>query len=390
MKKNPALKGQLHKALVSRRRGIEQQEPSSSRNGLWLIVGGMVLTIGVFVGFAAPSLWYHFNNQVNSPQQLQQPSNTLPPPTPPSVRRALNGSFAPLEFRTASGGVVDSTDHQQSSLVAISVDNMLEGRPASGIDQALWVFEVPAEATITRFLAVFDAQMNVSEIGPVRSARPYMIDLAQSIGAVLVHSGGSPEVLQLLAKRTSNRTSINEFSQTPYFWRDSNRPGPHNLYTSLNRLREHSIVKALKPTLAPLGWLETTASTADQKVLTIGYPEPYTARWAYNPSTHRMERRDAHGNNERTRSGAPIAADTVIIQFTDVTVLDAIGRRSIRTLGEGDAMVVANGAMELARWVRQNPNDRATLVDITGLPLSINPGVVWWTVVSKGTAVSFE
>ena len=398
MNKNLARKGQLHKALSRRRHArtiptpvIEEsisatservaQDISGSRSGLWVVVAGLFLTLLVFAVVIASPFLYSAVAPVVAPPQAPNQSGSSEIPTPLVVRNAL------------SGGVIVSSVEVQPLLVAISVDNMLEGRPASGIDQAPWVFEFPAESTITLFMAVFDARQDVEEIGPVRSMRPYMIDFAQSLGAVAVHSGGSPDALKDVAKNIPNRRSINEFSQTPYFWRDSNRSGPHNLYTALDRLREHPFVKALTPALSPLLWQEAPPAhqeTPASPVLTIGYLAPYTVHWSYHPESKLLQRQDEKGTLEKTRAGATITANTVVIQFTDIKILDAVGRRNIRTLGQGDAMVVSNGTMELAHWVRKNANDRTTLVDVTGAPLPINPGKIWWTVVPKNTAVSFE
>jgi len=393
MKKTQPKKGQLHKTLSHRHRRripeilppVENASPisasireddQSSRSGLWPIAAALLGTVLLIAAVVALPL----SRRSNGEPATTDRSNTVFPqdiPTPP-VARALNGGF------------VDSEANIQAQLVAISIDNALDARPSSGIDEALWVFEFPTESTITRFLAVYDVLQNVPQIGPVRSIRPFMIDFAQSLGAVPVHSGGSPDALKELSNNTPHRVSINEFSQTPYFSRDADRQSPHNLYTALERLRLHPLVQRLTPTLQSLVWKEQANSEEGSTILTIGYSEPYTVRWAYNPATHQMDRHEKNGEVQRTRAGKPIISDTVVIQFTDTKILDAIGRRSIRTLGEGDAMVVANGTMELARWVRKLPNDRTTLVDITGSPLPLNPGKIWWTVVSKGTPVTFE
>lgn len=387
-------KGQLHKRLAAKRRSRISSPARTHDNpplnppekSIWfLVLGSLGLTALVVLALNTSA----FTRTLNSARSTDSRTPTIDAPSSP-VEPAL-----PSFHRTLNGSIVASPELQNPQLVAVSIDNMLEGRPSSGIDQALWIFEFPAEATITRFLGIFDVGQTVNEIGPVRSVRPYMVDLAQSLGAVLTHSGGSPVALKILSQKNAKTRSINEFSQTPYFWRDQDRPGPHNLYTATERLRIHPYLSApSEATLAPLVWADpvqnnTSLSTNNQR-LTIAYPEPYTARWQYDAGTQQFQRVNAQGVQEKTRSGALIAADTVVVQFTDVKILDAIGRRSIRSLGEGEAMVVSRGTMELARWSRKNPGDRTTLMNVLGEPLPINPGKIWWTIVPKATAVSFE
>lgn len=305
-------------------------------------------------------------------------------PIPVAIRRAFDGVF------------VYSSEQQNPPLVAISIDNSIDARPQLGVDQALWVYEFPAEATITRWLGVFAAEANgdnVAQIGPVRSIRPYMAEIARSIGAVVVHSGGSPDALSLVGRFARDYPSINEFSQTPYFWRDPTRVGPHNLFTAISRLREHPIVKARISTLKPFAWKEVVADTTRevlQKQLVISYQQPYQARWRYSSTDQLFHRVDEDGAPWKSPSGAELTTPTIVVQFTDISVLDQIGRRDVRLKGTGEAMVFHRGSVELGTWVRNTSNDRTILQTVDGEPLAISAGRVWWSIVSNGTEVTFE
>ncbi len=321
---------------------------------------------------------------------------TLDAPLEPDTPVVIGHQEAPERIRRSLDGVmVDLPQEQNPPLVAISIDNSIDARPQLGVDQALWVYEFPAEATITRWLGVFaasSASPDVAQIGPVRSIRPYMAEIARSIGAVVVHSGGSPDALSLVGRFARDYPSINEFSQTPYFWRDPTRVGPHNLFTAISRLREHPIVKARMPALEPLVWKEVTegATGFGQKQLVIGYQQPYQARWSYSSADQLFHRVDEDGAPWKSPSGAEFTTPTIVVQFTDMRVLDRIGRRDVRLKGTGEAMIFHRGSVELGTWVRNTVNDRTTLQTVDNEPLSMPTGRVWWSIVPNGTEVTFE
>ena len=73
---------------------------------------------------------------------------------------------------------------------AIIVENLPPARPQSGLSKAEIVYEVPTEAFISRFLALYISPYE-EEIGPVRSARPYFAYLAQEYDSILAHCGYS-------------------------------------------------------------------------------------------------------------------------------------------------------------------------------------------------------
>lgn len=89
--------------------------------------------------------------------------------------------------------------------MAIMINNFSAARPQSGLTGADVIWEVLAEGGITRLVAIFqstDALTNT--IGPVRSNRAYLIDIADSYGAVMAHAGGSPEAYSILKNQKSH------------------------------------------------------------------------------------------------------------------------------------------------------------------------------------------
>ena len=75
-------------------------------------------------------------------------------------------------------------------VLAFKVDNNLNARPQSGLQQADTVMEILVEGGMTRFLAFF-MDNSSSYVGPVRSARPTDPTLIRPYGGILVVSGAT-------------------------------------------------------------------------------------------------------------------------------------------------------------------------------------------------------
>ena len=77
------------------------------------------------------------------------------------------------------------------------VNNHPKARPQSGLHKADIVYEILAEGDVTRFLPYFQSE-KPENIGPVRSARDYYIDLAKGLNALYIAHGYSPEAKKCL------------------------------------------------------------------------------------------------------------------------------------------------------------------------------------------------
>ena len=82
------------------------------------------------------------------------------------------GYRAPL-----TGEWVEEEAFTQRRPLAIIIDNDPTFGTQSGLDKAAWVFEIPVEGGITRFLAIYQ-HLDAPILGPVRSVRPYFLDRA--------------------------------------------------------------------------------------------------------------------------------------------------------------------------------------------------------------------
>ncbi|MDD2647080.1 MAG: DUF3048 domain-containing protein [Patescibacteria group bacterium] len=272
--------------------------------------------------------------------------------------------------------------------VAVCIDNFFVSRPQSGLNQASIVYELPVEANISRFLAVYRGDKLPDKIGPVRSARPYSAAIADEYRAVYVHAGGSPQALSEIAKDTYWINNIDGLTkQDVYFWRDKNRQAPYNLYTSENQIAKFKQDNQINNIADFTSWLyvdfkENGQDLSDIKI--TGYFEPVV--WSYNIATKKYERfLLVNGQKEKfiDDNNVQISASNVIVLFTKVSVIDKIGRKQIDLVSGGKASVFNHGVKTEGTWEKKN--NRTIFLDASGQEIPLMRGNTWVEIISAAT-----
>ncbi len=381
----------------------EQLNPSKKR--LWLIIGCsffiILLTFFLIIRFSDCN-----NKIVNS--GLSEENKDINP--------CLNGQTDVSCSRRAIDGVYVKSGEENFYPLAVVIENQIDARPQAGLAQANLVYEVEAEGGITRFLAVFASQSDIAKIGPVRSARPYLVDWAEELSALLVHCGGSPEALVKITQDDIN--DFDEFYHGGYFWRDISRPAPHNIYTSSANLTKYlqdnkftPLNKAVDPVRNKflngasdtdltgltqgsfLSWkfkddlaldLRSASST-----IKIAYRAPdYSVEWRYNKKNNDYTRYLA-GEVHRNESRQVIKAKNIIIEYVNAEVIDNELRLKMDNLGTGKAVVCLDGECQDGRWEKPTSTSRTRFYNRAGVEFEFNAGKTWVEVVRPEIEVKF-
>ncbi|MBI4281815.1 DUF3048 domain-containing protein [Candidatus Uhrbacteria bacterium] len=278
-------------------------------------------------------------------------------------------------------GVLVEQGKEHTRNVAVVIDGMVDARPTVGLSKASLVWEAPAEGGIPRFLAIYPFDAVPEQVGPVRSLRPYFLDFASEVGAVLLHVGGSPEALE--RAKTFPLDRLNQFFDSVYFWRSSDRSAPHNVFTSgyliVRAFVDRQYEKNRDVSLwryAPQGRAEGTG----EGLHVVFSTPPYTVEWQWNGVAHQYER-FVGGDPARDADTTAITAANVVVEFTAVEILDEIGRRRIVSEGEGRALVATRGRVLEARWKKES-GERTRFFDaVSGEEVSLTLGTTWIEVV---------
>jgi len=131
----------------------------------------------------------------------------------------------------------EPSDHEiKDRIIGVMINNHAKARPQSGLHQADIVYELLTEGMITRFVAFYQSHLP-EVIGPVRSIRPYFIELMNGFDAIITHAGASEQAYAVL--KNSSLPDLDEIKNAgEAFWRESFRVPPHNVYTSAEKIQQ--------------------------------------------------------------------------------------------------------------------------------------------------------
>lgn len=289
----------------------------------------------------------------------------------------------PGEYPSKTTGISDTLPGDR--LFAVIVENTPAARPQSGLIDADIVYEALAEGGITRFLALYN-NTYPAKVGPVRSARPYFVQLAKGWGAEFVHVGGSTQ-----AYSDIKRLSLGDYDAmhiTKPFFKDKSRKDPHATYMALDKL--------LKMNRVSNGYDYQLKFNTDGKktneitTVEVPYNSSFDIRYIYDEQNkHYMRYINDKPHTDR-ESGKQLNADNIIIEFHTKRVLDDEGRLEINMAGQGDAVIVSGGREIKCRWERSGDSSPVKYVDENGSQVILNPGKTWINIVPNGLNVNIE
>lgn len=274
--------------------------------------------------------------------------------------------------------------------IMVLVNNHPKARPQSGLAEADLVYEILAEGEVTRLVAIFQSQQP-AVIGPVRSIRPYYIEIGAGLDAVMVHAGGSPEALETLSR--SDYAYINEISSSAYFWREKFRQAPHNLYTSTQLIEQAMADKGMLSTshLPQFSFLPEGAKLSGgerAKEIEVTFHPLYRVSYTYD---------DRKGAYLRFTEGEPhldlttdqqLQATNLLVLAARHRVLDSEGRRQVDVTGPGDGYLFQQGTVRQVRWKRSGGVIRAFLDEAMSEEAPLFPGNTWINIIPDSPGLS--
>ncbi len=329
-------------------------------------IAGAVLLIGGAMAFTL----------IEPSEELYEPdvvSTYVPPPEP--VYSALTGieTTEELAARPVTGAMIE---------------NSIDARPQSGLQEAGIVYEAIAEGGITRFLALYQ-EAKPDNIGPIRSARPYYVRWAAGYDARYLHSGGSGAALALIRSLDMKDLDHGKYGNQ-IASRVSNRYAPHNVYTSMDRI--DSLSKELGYTSSKFTGFErkeddkptaespATASRIEFNISSANYNTYYT----YDEDKNEYSRFMAGLPHKDQESGKQIKPKVVIGLVMSYGIHSNRIHSIYENVGSGEAFIFQDGKVTKATWKKASDTAALELEDANGDPIELNAGQKWVTAIPSG------
>ncbi|WP_258535508.1 DUF3048 domain-containing protein [Bacillus sp. 03113] len=277
-----------------------------------------------------------------------------------------------------------SDEEVKGRAIAVMVNNHPSARPQSGLYKADIVYELLAEGSITRFLAIFQSeQPNI--IGPVRSAREYYIKLAKGYNSLYIAHGYSAQAKELLDSGYINHLNGMQYDGT-LFERASFRKAPHNSYIQYKNILKgaeqlHYEMDTPPPSLTFLTneEIDHLNGEAANSVKISYYSDPvFSSIFEYDPSIEKYKR---FSNGEQTvdyDTKNPVLVDNVLILEADHKVIEGSGYREINLTSGGKAYFLQKGKWYEVEWMNK---DGRIIPVRNGKDVGFVPGKTWINVV---------
>ena len=286
-------------------------------------------------------------------------------------------------------------------VIAFKIDNNINARPQSGLQEADAVHEILVEGGMTRFLAFF--YDNTSKyLGPIRSARPTDPTMVRPYGGTLVVSGATAGLIPSIRELG---VPVLEEQSSPVMFRISSRNAPHNLYADTELVRQRIENRGfyfLQPgpgPLYPFGLNQNNWNDGADKI-TIKYSEFTTVIWKLDGDKYSRFIIDNYSDNKEATAHNFISQDgnyTDILKTETIVVIQgplykdkATTLPSVLTVGVGNAYVINQGKYIEGSWRRGDITEPFVLTDINGNDIEVPPSTQWVHILPNEGLVSID
>jgi hypothetical protein len=286
-------------------------------------------------------------------------------------------------------------------VLAFKIDNNINARPQSGLQEADAVFELLVEGGMTRFLAFFHDKSS-TYLGPVRSARPTDPTVIRPFGGTLVVSGATGGLIPTIRE---SGVPVLEETGAPAMFRISNRNAPHNLYADTELVRDVITDKGyyfLQPGPEPLYSFGNDQTKWDEGAarITIKYSEFTTVIWKLGESSYERFIIDGYAPNKEAVAHNFITQDgnyTDILKTQTVVVIQGplyndenTTLPSILTVGVGPVTVFSDGKVIEGTWRRNDIREPFTFTDSEQNAIHVPPSTQWVHIVPTDGEISWS
>jgi len=274
--------------------------------------------------------------------------------------------------------------------MGVMIENLPSTRPQSGLQNASIVYETFVEGLATRFLAIFEKN-GLEKIGPVRSARPYYTQWVSEYDSLYAHCGGSPEALINIYNWELN--SINQISgDWQYYWRDSTKFAPHNLYTSSELLYRALVDKELanqEPLYQAWNFKDDQPATAElieEKYIKLPMSGgSWAVEYKYDLEQNNYLRYNGGVEHQDMLTNETIRVKNVVVQIIpEIVAFGELGRLTLEIESGGEALIFMDGGYNIGTWKKEGTTDRTMFYYSDGAEVEFNVGNTWIEVVPKG------
>ncbi|WAM30684.1 DUF3048 domain-containing protein [Caldicellulosiruptor naganoensis] len=294
-----------------------------------------------------------------------------------------DGSRADTYTCKLTGEAIHRGDEHQ--VIAVMINNEPGAIPQSSLNQAEYLYEALIEGGATRIMAIYH-HTYPKKVGPIRSARPYFMQIAKSLNAYYVHCGGSPQAYRLFKQNYIPHIDA-IYTGGGIFYRTSDRKAPHNLYSTMENLIRYFDKKGYKKQQSykfyPLTDRVANKHTLSNSKVKIRFSGWYYVKYEYDPVKRvymRFVKEKPHIDKE---TGSQLFAKNLIILVAkyDTIKNDDKGRQEV-DFSKGKGYLLQEGRTIPVTYTFDMKNS-FTIKDNDGKEIQLLKGNTWFEIVPQ-------
>lgn len=287
-------------------------------------------------------------------------------------------------------GLPESDDAvRERPALVLKIDNHDRlARPQAGINEADVVFEEQVEGGVTRLAAVFHSE-DADPVGPIRSGRTTDIAIVSQLNHPLFGFSGANSAT-LNAILDAPIVDVRWDARPDAYRRVSERPAPHNLFTSTEEL----YTSAPDDAVPPPSLFEYRADVesedgepVDSFSITFSGSAGYGASWDWDARSGEWEREQI-GTPHVDPDGEQVSVPNVVVQV--VGYATRFGNPEAQLVGEGSAYVFTRGRVIEGTWQRSSLEEVTRFLDAAGNDILLTPGQTWVELPPVGSPPAIE
>ena len=280
----------------------------------------------------------------------------------------------------------DTEKYKDQKLIGVVVENHPGARPQWSMNTPDVIFEYEVEGGISRMLWLYANLDEIPErLGPVRSMRHDIVELARGYDLFFIHCGGSKFAWEKVKTYNGTLAEIDGGYHPSLFYRDTTR----------NTAIEHRLLllgNALRATVEK-GKLDMTTDSEHQYIFRFAneedafypgdevcnsvhfeYSGNYTYTFNYNDETGLYEA-NINGSPRVDDQDVQCAYTNLILLYVDMEDMGTeSGHQDLKLEKGGKGIYAANGTYEEIKWEKGDDEDMLKLYEPDGEELVLNAG----------------
>lgn len=288
-------------------------------------------------------------------------------------------------------GKVSETDIEAARPLVVSIDNVGDAIPQSWLSKADLVYEFPVEGEQTRLQAIYYSEFP-EEFGPIRSTRPYFVDLTREYQGIFLAHGWSEEAREYLF--TDVVPYINAMNSGLDFYRVEDKESPHDSYIKWESVKEEIDAQGWwdeKKEIKAFDFLDEGVESAGDVVNKVDFSYAGSdCEFTYDAESNKYVRTVNGVEYIDKETGKPIKVSNVLVQKVNSTVVDSKGRLRIDMCAGGDALLFTNGKVIVGKWSREDLDSRTVFFESEENPFKLTVGKTWVEVTDQNCSIEYE